>query len=376
MLKNRPSLTEMELIRLQELSRISADAWTEEDVREEFITPLLRLLGYRKDTDYSISRAQSHSITYLMVGRERVQVDYICHVRREKLWIIEAKPGITDITDRDILQANYYSLHPEIDAPYFLVTNAREIQLFERDNRNPDGTPNLRLLVTDLVDPTNFYRLDSIIGSTQLLPTLKGKLLQSISKVLAAEVYLDRLEEFSSSVTNVINHVRPKVLENFRHNAKLREEDRSFTFQAEISNYVGNINPYQAVDTLFLNGYPLGQAEYIYEAIQSKLSKYPNGTSQSYLFAFKLLTLEDFFVRTNYFYVNQIGFLMHLHRTKIKELDRYQVEETLFQRIQLCLDILRATRNIDICGHMKACYEDSRSSFLFWIQRQRLHFEL
>ena len=127
MRKYRPPLTNNELEELKRLIRLDFSSWSEADIREEFIVPLLKLLGYRKDLDYSISREESFSLSplFLQIGRTRIKLDYICSVRKQKFWIIESKPGglskdrdDQELTMEDIAQAHFYSLHPEIDAKF------------------------------------------------------------------------------------------------------------------------------------------------------------------------------------------------------------------------------------------------------------------
>jgi hypothetical protein len=49
MKKYRPPLTDTELQELEKLSTLEFSTYSEADVREEYLMPILRLLGYRKD---------------------------------------------------------------------------------------------------------------------------------------------------------------------------------------------------------------------------------------------------------------------------------------------------------------------------------------
>ena len=65
-------------------------SWNEQDVREEFLAPLLKQLGYAKGTESNIIREQSLSLRYpkAFLGRKkpksdpilRGEADYICEV--------------------------------------------------------------------------------------------------------------------------------------------------------------------------------------------------------------------------------------------------------------------------------------------------------
>ncbi len=54
MKKYRPPLTTDELKELERLSSLDFSNYTEADVREEFLVPILTILGYRKELDYSV----------------------------------------------------------------------------------------------------------------------------------------------------------------------------------------------------------------------------------------------------------------------------------------------------------------------------------
>ena len=65
--------TELIAAELNRLSRMKLNGWKEPDIREEFITPLLTLLGYRKGTDYDINREGSHLLPkrpFFFIGRD------------------------------------------------------------------------------------------------------------------------------------------------------------------------------------------------------------------------------------------------------------------------------------------------------------------
>ncbi len=337
MRKYRVPLNDSEIALLQELATIDPTQWTEEDVREEFITPLLRLLGYKKGTTYTVSRAESHSIRYLMIGRQRIQIDYVCHVRREKLWIIEAKPGNSDISEEDVLQANYYALHPEIDASYFLVTNAREILLFERDNRKENGEANLRLTVSDLSDERNFYLLDSYIGASQIVPTLKSRLLDKTAKVLSSEIAIDRLEEFQNEVNRVIHRVRTTVLQNFRNAAKVKQENEVKEFKRLLTERYSN-RPYHAADDLLLFNMTVGRMEAVAEFLHTSVERFPQKSSVQELFYHTVLSNDDYRLRNIVFYWNQVVFLFHAFDHSMTSIAGRDVKKEIDEKLGMALN--------------------------------------
>ena len=84
MKKYRPPLTDTELQELERLSKLKFSTYTEADVREEYLMPILTLLGYRKDLDYSVSREKTFKLNnlFLQVGSTEVRLDYICSIRK------------------------------------------------------------------------------------------------------------------------------------------------------------------------------------------------------------------------------------------------------------------------------------------------------
>lgn len=93
---------------------------------------LVKLLGYRKELDYSVSREDSFSLNplFLSIGSKRIKLDYLCSLRKQYFWIIDAKEGKKSTANgppvlktEDISQAHFYCLHPEINCPYFIVSN-------------------------------------------------------------------------------------------------------------------------------------------------------------------------------------------------------------------------------------------------------------
>lgn len=100
--------------------------FSEADIREEVITPIIRMLGYEKNTDYEVEREETFETKemFLNVGRKRIDLDYLCNVRKNNFWLIEAKNGKNkELTEEELQQAYLYSLHPKVNCRYFAVTN-------------------------------------------------------------------------------------------------------------------------------------------------------------------------------------------------------------------------------------------------------------
>lgn len=315
MKKYRPELTNSELTVLKRLSLIDFSDYNESDVREEYIVPLLSLLGYRKGLDFSVSREESFSLNpmFINVGSTRIRLDYLFSVRKKYFWLIDAKSGKNDeIRKEDIDQAYFYSQHSEIDSIYFAVCNGWFFNLYER-NQEDSLKPTLSIKSSDIV--SDFLKLDSYIGSTQILPTLKINLLKKIEKIMSSEVDIYRLEEFQKEVGYTLNNVRPHVLENFRNNAKKQQSINS----EQQEKYLKTLKPHMIVESLFLTSTTMPEiqeaSKTLFESRNFKL-----GHSNHYLLFDRLFLNE--IKPVNYWYiVNTVHFLIYLIKNDVLEVD-------------------------------------------------------
>jgi hypothetical protein len=140
----------------------------ETDIREEIVSPLLRLLGYRSGTENNIIREQTLNYPHLSLGRKkrtdpilRGRADYICEVRNTVRWVIEAKAPDASLDTEVIEQAWSYANHPEIRAVYFCITNGREFVLFQT-NHGPEALPIFQ------------WQYEELVGSLSILRNLLG----------------------------------------------------------------------------------------------------------------------------------------------------------------------------------------------------------
>lgn len=118
------------------------DSWSEADVREEFLAPLLANLGYEKGTPNDIFRELSLSHPRTAFGTRkptdpplRGAPDYICEVGfpsgRKVKWVLEAKNPSEPLDAKAIEQAFTYANHQEVCAVYFGVSNGLLIRIFQ-----------------------------------------------------------------------------------------------------------------------------------------------------------------------------------------------------------------------------------------------------
>jgi hypothetical protein len=210
--------------------------WNESDVREDFIAPLLVLLGYRRGTDYDVNREGSHALSKpcLFIGRKRIEIDYALMVYRKSFWIIEAK-GAEErgIDEQAIFQAYFYAIHPEVAARYFCVTNGWRVQVFDTRTIGADYSPVLDIAKEEL--PARFGELAQLLGVGRIRAALQDRIIGDIREVLSTEIQEDRLKHFQSSVMRVLQEVKPVVETNRRavFHKKHQESEDEFRRLAE-----------------------------------------------------------------------------------------------------------------------------------------------
>lgn len=224
MYKYKKPLTEDEINVLTRLSEMNFLNFTETDVREEFLTPLLTLLGYQKNTDYEVEREESFSTREmsLNIGREKIKLDYIFNIRKRNFWIIEAKNGKKqEILQEELQQAYFYSLHPDINCRYFVVSNGWFLNLYDRNKfLSGDNTtifePILEIKHTEI--KKKFDLLYKKIGASNIIFNVKEDcLLKEIEKTLSAEIYPNRLDYFLDKVTRIVRKSKVEVYNNIRN---------------------------------------------------------------------------------------------------------------------------------------------------------------
>lgn len=146
---------------------LNFEGMNETDVREEFVSPLLRQLGYRSGSPHHIVRELSLRYPRESLGRKKAsdpplrgKADYICEVHRRIRWVIEAKAPDEQFGQDDVEQAFSYARHPEVRAVYFCLTNGRRFVVYRTDE-SPDSGPVLEVGYEDF--PQAIHRLESLL---------------------------------------------------------------------------------------------------------------------------------------------------------------------------------------------------------------------
>ena len=184
--------------------------YTEADVREEIISPLLRVLGYDKQSYFSIDREKPIQL----LGRKKF-LDYNLTLWSENFWLIEAKkPRGTGKTFRasDIGQAVGYAVHPAINAALVVLCDGRKIVVFDREQNQRE--PILTVEVANLLQEID--KLRAILSPWQIWFFEKRRIVRHLDKVFDKEFNIRRVEEFKELIARRLDSKRGTVIDNMR----------------------------------------------------------------------------------------------------------------------------------------------------------------
>jgi hypothetical protein len=128
---------------------------SEIEVEIKFIYPFMRFLGYK------IDELQTRVSVEVPIGRKKISAiaDWVVHNHEKKPFlVIEAKEPNQQLNIAVQDQARSYAF--ALNAPFYMLTNGRQVAIFER--RIDSDTCILNLNVKDL--PNQWQKIEQIIG--------------------------------------------------------------------------------------------------------------------------------------------------------------------------------------------------------------------
>lgn len=217
--KSLQTLNQNELKELLRIQNLDVSDFSEADVREEIINPIVKILGYSKGEFSSVDR-EKH-VRFL--GKTSKYLDYSCTVFKENFWIIEAKKPLRKehFGYKEFSQALEYSIHPEINASIIVLCDGLKIELFDRDENVE--SPLIFFKISDLVQ--NFDNLRKILSPINIWFFYKRKVLKAIDKAFENEFNQTRLNEFFDLVDRRFDSKRGQILKNFQ---TVKFEDKNY----------------------------------------------------------------------------------------------------------------------------------------------------
>lgn len=198
----------------EELARFEFDGLSEQAIREQWIYPLLMLLGYGLGTRNGVEIPLTLELrpALRMLGSHRWEADYRPTVLGTGLWIIEAKRPDEDPFAPDHLgQAWCYATDPRVRVPLMVMTNGRVIGVFDLTREEWDE-PVLHMEHRELTE--RFAELESVLGARQVAEFVRRSQLSYLALALEAQVDEDVLDNTVEDVRGIAERARPRVRAN------------------------------------------------------------------------------------------------------------------------------------------------------------------
>ncbi len=186
----------------------------EQAIREQWIYPLLMLLGYgvgtpnRVDVPFKVDLA----VPIRALGSKRWEIDYRPTVHGVGLWIIEAKRPDEDLfSEQHLGQAWGYATHPRVDVPFMVLANGVRLCVFDLTQDEWDK-PLLDIQQSEL--PERFAELQAVLGARQMAEFVRRRQLRHLRRALAAQLDDDALDQTLHDVQAIVDKARPQVTAN------------------------------------------------------------------------------------------------------------------------------------------------------------------
>lgn len=199
--------------RLVELARYDFRGKTEQDVREEWITPLLVRLGYGPSTLHQVRRSETVRlrVPLRMLGSKRYQLDYRPTVHGHGLWIIEAKAPEGVDPQLHLAQAWTYATHPDVNVPLFVLADGRRLSVHDVNSTKWDE-PILEVQAAEL--PLRFDELLAVLSPRAVARVARRRLVDHLERVLRSEIDYDALDAAVKEVRGAADRARVAVSTN------------------------------------------------------------------------------------------------------------------------------------------------------------------
>ncbi len=198
----------------------------ETDVREDFITPLLWTLGYRKGTVADIKRERYYDVhpkLWHQGGSRKIKIDYRPTVGLKGFWIIEAKNGNEGhiLTEEDLQQAYFYAMHPDVRARFIVLTNGLEIRLYDsypspQLKQNDSLYDNYVLISRQSDCETTFRDLYHFLGAKTMLASIQDYVTSTLFDTLEAELDEDVPERLIRQLVPMLEGSKERIKANVR----------------------------------------------------------------------------------------------------------------------------------------------------------------
>lgn len=196
---------------LKRIEKLDVTSFTEADVREEIINPILKILGYQKGNQYSVDREKSISF----LGGKRRSLDYSLKLWEKNFWLVEAKkPRLNKSAFgyADLNQALEYAVHPEINAALIVLCDGVKLEIFDREKSLVH--PIVNVVIHDITK--HFDEVRKFLAPLHVWFFYKRRVLDSIDRAFEHEFNESRVDEFRRIIESQLQSKRAIILQNFR----------------------------------------------------------------------------------------------------------------------------------------------------------------
>jgi hypothetical protein len=184
----------------------------EQAIREQWIYPLLTLLGYGLGTPNPVDIPFKVDLAAPIraLGSRRMEIDYRPTVHGVGLWIIEAKRPDEDLfSELHIGQAWSDATHPRVDVPFMVLANGIRLGVFDLDEDEWDR-PVLDIQQAEL--PNRFAELAAVLGARQITGVARRRQLRHLRRVLSAQIDEEALDQTVRDVQAIADELRPEIM--------------------------------------------------------------------------------------------------------------------------------------------------------------------
>lgn len=230
--------TESQKEELSKISKYDVTKYSEADVRAVIIDPVVKILGYEKEQDFSVNRER-----HLKVLDGDLYIDYELTLWKESFWVIEAKKVNRDkqkFTKAELLQALGYAAHPDINAALMVLCDGRVFEIYDRELSLT--SPVERVEVAELVG--NFEKLQRYLSPWQAWFFQKRRIPRLVDKVMDREMTVGRIEELRGSINDRLDLKQAIARENRRallSEIDLDEERRKYFSSLDLPDLVEDL---------------------------------------------------------------------------------------------------------------------------------------
>lgn len=231
---------------ITEWKKTDFSSYNETDVRENFIAPLLKILGYGKNTINDILTEKTLKLQKPLqrLGRKRVTIDYIPTIRLKSFWIIEAKPGNTDLKIGDFLQAYFYATHPEVQVQYIVLCNGKQLDIYDIYYSEEWNKPFFSINQNEC--ESKFKELIEILSADKMLATIRKRIVSQIRDAFEVELDMDQFLSFKMEASKTMSDIEKVIKENEKNakNKVMKEQEERYR------NYLNNADSKELISSM------------------------------------------------------------------------------------------------------------------------------